>query len=50
MIIVSGTQFHFYLPWVNAHLAQCLDSVLNVKALVGDFNQEKAVVKYGPSL
>ena len=29
---------------VNAHLAQCLNSVLNVKALVGAFNQEKALV------
>ena len=29
---------------VNARLAQCHDSVLNVKALVGAFNQEKALV------
>ena len=29
---------------VNARLAQCLNSVLNVKALVGTFNQEKALV------
>ena len=29
---------------VNAHLAQCLNSVLNVKVLVGAFNQEKALV------
>ena len=29
---------------VNAHLAYCLNSVLNVKSLVGAFNQEKAVV------
>ena len=29
---------------VNARLAQCLNSVLNVKALVGAFNQEKALV------
>ena len=29
---------------VNAHLALCLNSVLNVKALVGAFNQEKAQV------
>ena len=27
---------------VNARLAKCLNSVLNVKALVGAFNQEKA--------
>ena len=29
---------------VNARLAQCLNIVLNVKALVGAFNQEKALV------
>ena len=29
---------------VNARLASCLNSVLNVKALVGAFNQEKALV------
>ena len=29
---------------VNARLAQCLNSVLNVKALVGAFNQEKVLV------
>ena len=40
MIIVSRTQFHVYLPW-----GQCLFSVLNVKALVGAFNQEKALVE-----
>ena len=28
----------------NARLAQCLKSVLNVKSLVGTFNQEKALV------
>ena len=28
----------------NARLAQCLNSVLNVKALVNNFNQEKALV------
>ena len=38
MIIVSGTQFHVYLPWGP-------NSVLNVKALVGAFNQEKALVE-----
>ena len=32
------------VPWVNARLAECLNSVLNVKALVGAFNQEKALV------
>ena len=29
---------------VNARLAKCLNSVLNVKALVGTFNQEKVLV------
>ena len=29
---------------VNARLVWCLNSVLNVKALVGAFNQEKALV------
>ena len=29
---------------VNAHLAKCLNSVLNVKAVVAAFNQEKALV------
>ena len=29
---------------VNARLSKCLNSVLNVKALVGAFNQEKALV------
>ena len=29
---------------VNARLAKCLNSVLNVKALVGTFNKEKALV------
>ena len=31
-------------PGVNAHLAKCLNSVLNVKALVGALNQQKALV------
>ena len=29
---------------VNAHLAKCFNSVLNVKVLVGKFNQAKALV------
>ena len=39
MIIAAGTQFHVFLPW-------CLlkHSVLNVKEIVGAFNQEKALV------
>ena len=44
MAFVSVSQFHVYLPWVNTCLAWCLNSVVNVKALVGAFNQEKALV------
>ena len=44
MIVASQTQFHVYLTGVNARLVECLNSVLNVKALVGAFNQEKALV------
>ena len=44
MIIASVSQFHICLPWVKACLEWCLNSVLNVKALVGAFNQEKALV------
>ena len=29
---------------VNIHLAKCLNSVLNVKVLIGTFNQEKFLV------
>ena len=36
MTFVLASQFHVYLL--------CLKSVLNVKALVGAFNQEKALV------
>ena len=43
LIIVSWTQFHVYILW-----GQCpykfLNSVLNVKVLVGTFNQEKGLV------
>ena len=38
------SQFQGYLLLVNTHLAWCLNSVLNVKALVGIFIQEKALV------
>ena len=38
MIFVLVTQFHVYLLWVYARLTYCLNSVLNVKALVGAFN------------
>ena len=35
---------YVYLLWVNTCLAYCLNSVLNVKAVVAAFNQEKALV------
>ena len=38
----TGFQNHGKGPY--ARLASCLNSVLNVKALVGAFNQEKALV------
>ena len=40
----QGPNFTSTYCGVNACLAQCLNSVLNVKALVGAFNQEKALV------
>ena len=43
MTFVLASQYHVHLPWVNAHLAYCINSVLNVKALVSAFNQEKAL-------
>ena len=43
MMIASATQFHLG----NIHLAKCLNRVLNVKAIVAAFNQERALV--GPS-
>ena len=39
-----GANFTSTYLGVNARLALCLNSVLNVKALVGAFNQEKALV------
>ena len=42
MIFALVSQFHIYLPWVNARLAKCISGVINVKVLVGAFNQEKA--------
>ena len=42
MIIASASHFHVYLLW-GQHLFS-LNSVLNVKALVGALNQEKALV------
>ena len=44
MTFMSGTQFYIYLLWVNALLAKCLKSVLNVKVVVAAFNQEKAIL------
>ena len=43
MTLVLASQFQIYLLWDNAPLAKCLNSILNVKALVGAFNQEKAL-------
>ena len=40
MIIASGNQFYVYLPWGQ----RLFSSVLNVKAVVAAFNQEKALV------
>ena len=39
-----GPNFTLRDPGVNARLAYCLNSVLNVKAVVAAFNQEKALV------
>ena len=38
MTFALASQFH-----VNARLAYCLNSVLNMKAVVAAFNQEKAL-------
>ena len=35
------SEFHIYLEWVSAHLRKCLNRFLNVKTLVGTFNQEE---------
>ena len=47
MTFVFASQFHIYLPWDNARLALCLNTFLNKKALLGTFNQEKALVLVG---
>ena len=47
MTFVLASQFHIYLPWDNARLALCLNTFLNKKALLGTFNQEKALVLVG---
>ena len=44
MTFVLWTNFMLRDRGVNACLAQCLNSVLNVKAVVAAFNQEKALV------
>ena len=45
MTFALASQFHVYTYCgVKARLAYCLNSVLNVKALIGAFNQEKALV------
>ena len=43
MINASRTQFHVYLPWGQRPFS-IVHSVLNVKAIVAAFNQEKALV------
>ena len=43
MTFESVSQFHVYLQFLDTCLAKCLNSVLNVKAVVGAFNQEKAL-------
>ena len=44
MIYASATQFHIYLLWFNTRLAYCLNRFLNVKGLVGAFNQVKVLL------
>ena len=44
MIFVLAAQFLIYLTCLNANLAYCLNRFLIVKALVGAFNKEKALV------
>ena len=44
MIIGQRPNFMSTYCGVNVCLAQCLNSVLNVKLLVGAFNQEEALV------
>ena len=38
LTFVSVSQFHVYLPCLGACLAYCLNSVLNIKVLVGAFS------------
>ena len=43
MIIALQTQFHIERPWGHRPFSICLNSVLNLKAVVAAFNQEKAL-------
>ena len=43
MTFASVSQFHAFLPWGQRPFS-IVNSVLNVEALVGAFNQEKALV------
>ena len=49
MMFALASQFHIYVQlyilYLGGHLTWCLKSVLNVKALVGTFNQEKVQVE-----
>ena len=44
MTLALATQFHVYLLW-GQHLFSIVSTVLNVKAVVAAFNQEKALVE-----
>ena len=45
MIIAPESQFHVYLLWGQCQFnILIVNSVLNVKAIVAPFNQEKALV------
>ena len=43
-ICVGDPISHLLTVGVNIYLVQCLNSVINVKAVVAAFNQEKALV------
>ena len=48
MTFVSVSKVYVYSLWVDAFLAKCLISernVVNVKLLLGVFNQEKGLVR-----
>ena len=44
MTFALWTQFHVERLWGQRLFSKCLNSVLNVKAVVAAFNQEKALV------